>query len=147
MTRLTIALAALLVSFAPAIPQASAEEPTSAEQTYAEIEATFGFVPTFMKAYPKSGIAGAWALTRDLELSEDTELPPKTKALINIAVAAQIPCRYCLWIDTKTARELGATDEEIAEAVGQAALTRHWSTITNGLQIDFEEFKTEFGGD
>ena len=35
----------------------------------------------------------------------------------------------------------------IPEAVAQAGLTRHWSAILNGLQIDFEAFKTEFGGD
>jgi len=45
------------------------------------------------------------------------------------------------------ARELGATDAEIAEAVAHAGLTRHWSAILNGMQIDFESFKAEFGGD
>ena len=41
-------------------------------------------------------------------------------------------------------RQHGASDREIAEAVAQAALTRHWSTMMNGLQIDFEAFKAEF---
>jgi hypothetical protein len=27
-----------------------------------------------------------------------------------------------------------------------AALTRHWSTIFNGLQVDFEQFKKDMGG-
>jgi hypothetical protein len=27
-----------------------------------------------------------------------------------------------------------------------AAMTRHWSTVINGMQIDFETFKSEFGG-
>ena len=31
--------------------------------------------------------------------------------------------------------------------MAQAGLTRHWSTILNGLQIDFDEFKSEFGGE
>lgn len=35
----------------------------------------------------------------------------------------------------------------MAEAVAQAAFTRHWSTVLNGMQIDFETFKSEFGGD
>ena len=38
-------------------------------------------------------------------------------------------------------------DPALAEAVAQAGLTRHWSAILNGLQIDFETFKAEFGGD
>lgn len=119
----------------------------SADATYAEIQKAMGGVPTFIKLFPKAGIAGAWAETRDLELSDKTALPPKTKALISLAVAAQIPCEYCVWLDTKTAKENGATQEEIAEAVAMAGLTRHWSTFFNGMQIDFDQFKKEFGGE
>ena len=50
-------------------------------------------------------------------------------------------------LDTMSAREAGATDEEIREAVAMAALTRHWSTILNGMQIDFEGLKREFSGE
>lgn len=135
------ATAAAVFTAAPAI----ADE--AAERTYSEIEQAFGFVPGFMKVYPKHGIAAAWALTRDLELSEDTALSPKVKSLINVAVGAQIPCRYCIFADTEAARAAGATEEEIKEAVAQAALTRHWSTILNGLQIDFDEFRREFTGE
>jgi AhpD family alkylhydroperoxidase len=117
-----------------------------AEQTYKDIEAIYGVTPEYMKVYPKQGIAAAWVLTKALEV-EQGALDPKIKSLINVAVAAQIPCRYCVWLDSKFARELGATDEEIAEAVAQAGLTRHWSAILNGMQIDFDAFKAEFGGD
>ncbi|TYC54099.1 carboxymuconolactone decarboxylase family protein [Rhodobacterales bacterium] len=119
----------------------------NAAETYMEIEKSLGFVPTFMKEYPENGIRGAWIMTRDMEFSDQTALSPKVKSLINVAVAAQIPCRYCVYADTQAARAAGATDAEIKEAVGQAALTRHWSTILNGLQIDFQQFKAEFGGD
>lgn len=125
---------------------AAAQEPVNPDATYKDIEATYGVLPTFMKVYPRQGIAGAWALTKSLEV-EKGALDPKVKSLINIAVAAQIPCRYCIWLDTKMAKDLGATDEEIAEAVAQAGLTRHWSAILNGMQVDFETFKAEFGGD
>jgi AhpD family alkylhydroperoxidase len=127
------------------ITMASAQEKPPIEETYKDIEAVYGVTPQFMKVYPKQGIAAAWALTKSLEV-EQGALDPKIKSLINIAVAAQIPCRYCVWLDTKFARELGATDEEIAEAVAQAGLTRHWSAILNGMQIDFDAFKAEFGG-
>jgi AhpD family alkylhydroperoxidase len=139
---LAAATGAALQLFAAA--PAPAQE--TADEAYSEITEAFGFVPTFMREYPEHGIAGAWILTRDLELSEETTLSPKIKALINVAVGAQIPCRYCVYIDTSTAKSHGASDEEIKEAVAQAGLTRHWSTILNGLQIDFEEFKAEFGG-
>ncbi|KJS08873.1 MAG: alkylhydroperoxidase [Hoeflea sp. BRH_c9] len=143
-TRLAaVAAAALLSMTALAV---AAELPT-AEETYKEIEATYGVLPGFMKAYPKNGIAGAWAMTKGLEIDESSALDPKIKSLINIAVAAQIPCRYCVWLDTKFAKQMGATDDEIAAAVAQAGLTRNWSAILNGLQIDFDTFKAEFGGE
>ncbi len=135
---------AAVVAVAGIAGSASAQE--TAAKTYSEIKEAFGFVPTFMKEYPEHGLRGAWIMTRDMELSDQTALSPKVKSLINIAVGAQIPCRYCVFADTEAARAAGATDEEIKEAVGQAALTRHWSTILNGLQIDFDEFKAEFGG-
>ena len=131
-------------SLAALVAPAAAQE--SAAETYSEIKKAFGFVPTFMQQYPEHGIRGAWIMTRDMEFSDQTELSAKVKALINIAVGAQIPCRYCVFADTEAARAAGATEGEIKEAVGQAALTRHWSTILNGLQIDFDEFKAEMGG-
>jgi len=147
MTRMTLlAAAATIASLTAFTSHASAEQMPTAEETYKDIEATLGMTPTFMQIYPKQGIAGAWAMTKGLEM-EKGALEPKVKSLINIAVAAQIPCRYCVWLDTKMAREQGATDAEIAEAVAQAGLTRHWSAVLNGMQVDFETFKAEFGGD
>jgi len=122
------------------------EVATSPEAIYADIQATFGGVPSFVKALPKSALAGLWTQTKQLELSDKTALPPKTKALIALAVASQIPCEYCIWADTNTAKQLGATDEEIGEAVAMAGLTRNWSTMFHGLQVDFSQFKKELGG-
>ena len=120
---------------------------SAAEATYNEIGETLGGVPSFIKLFPKAGVAGAWQELKALEFSDDTVLPTKTKALIGIAVAAQIPCEYCVWADTMTAKQAGATDEEVAEAVAVAALSRHWSTFFHGMQIDFETFKKELGGE
>ncbi|WP_224513921.1 carboxymuconolactone decarboxylase family protein [Mesorhizobium sp. CA8] len=114
--------------------------------THKDIEQTFGKVPDFLKAFPDSGLPGAWAETKALEFS-DGALTVKTKALISLAVSAQIPCNYCIWSDTVSARQAGATDAEIKEAVAMAAITRHWSTIFNGMQVDFEQFKKDLGGD
>lgn len=86
-------------------------------------------------------------MTKGLLMDESNALEPKVKSLINLAVAAQIPCQYCIWVETKFAKAQGATDEEVAEAVAQAAYVRHWSTVINGMQIDFDTFKTEFGGE
>ncbi|RUW95844.1 carboxymuconolactone decarboxylase family protein [Mesorhizobium sp. M2A.F.Ca.ET.037.01.1.1] len=106
-----------------------------------------GGVPSFVKQFPKAGLPGAWAEVKAIELSDKTALTPKEKSLISLAVAAQIPCSYCIWSDTENARHAGATDQEIQEAVAMAALTRHWSTIFNGMQVDFDQFKKEMGGE
>ncbi|MBZ9795915.1 carboxymuconolactone decarboxylase family protein [Mesorhizobium sp. ES1-4] len=116
------------------------------DATLKDIQSTMGGVPSFVKQFPKTGLPGAWAEVKAIELSDKTALPPKVKSLISLAVAAQIPCTYCIWSDTQDAKRAGATDEEIQEAVAMAALTRHWSTIFNGMQVDFNTFKTEMGG-
>ena len=139
----TVTLLAAIPALAFSIVSATAQEKPTLAETYKDIQSVYGVTPEYMKVYPKQGIAAAWALTKSLEVEKGV-LDPKIKSLINIAVAAQIPCRYCVWLDTKFARDMGATDEEIAEAVAQAGLTRHWSAILNGMQIDFESFKAEF---
>ena len=66
-----------------------------------------------------------------------------TPAVIQLAVAAQIPCVYCVYYHTAVATAFGATEAEIEEAVAHGAQTRHWSMILQGTQIDFETFKAE----
>jgi AhpD family alkylhydroperoxidase len=114
-----------------------------AAATYKDIEATLGRVPTFFKAFPETGIAGAWAEFKAVQLNPATKLNGKTKELIGLAVAAQVPCTYCVYFHTAAAKANGATDEEIREAVAMAAITRHWSTVLNGMQIDYAGFKQE----
>jgi len=131
---------ALLVPFTAAI----AEEPASKEQILAGVEQMLGFVPTFMTQMPKATLPIGIAGYTNLEAGK-TALPAKTKYLISLAVAAQIPCQYCIWADTLGAKAAGATDEEIGEAVGVAAMTRFWSTNFNGLQVDFATYQKELG--
>ena len=59
-------------------------------------------------------------------------LDGKTKNLIGLAVAAQIPCAYCVYGHTKLAKAAGATDAQIKEAIATAALVRFNSTMLNG---------------
>jgi len=137
-----VAVAGVL-AFAPGTA-AAADAMATPEAAMKDIEATFGMVPGFMKALPPAAVPGAWAEVKAIELSPDTALTPKEKSLISLAVSAQIPCQYCIYADTLSAKQAGATDEEIAEAVTMAALARHWSTIFNGMQIDLDTFKKEF---
>ena len=108
---------------------ALAEENPDAKKAYADIETTFGSVPTFLKVFPVEGIAGAWSEMKSLQLNPHTALSNKEKELIGLAVAAQIPCHYCVYFHTESAKADGATDEEVREAIAMSALTRHWSTV------------------
>ena len=114
----------------------------SAQAAYRDIEKTLGFVPGFFKAFPESAIGGAWSEFKAVQLAK-TQLDGKTKELIGLGIAAQIPCQYCIYFHTAAAKANGASDQEIKEAVAMAAVVRHWSTVLNGMQIDPAAFKRE----
>lgn len=134
-----IALATAIVATAP-VQLSRAEEPAD---TYKDIEATLGQVPSLFKVFPESGIAGAWAEFKAVQLNPKSELDGKTKELLGLAVSAQIPCSYCIYFHTAAAKLNGATDAEIREAVAMAAIVRHWSTVLNGMQVDAATFQRE----
>ena len=108
-----------------------------------EIKDQFGTVPMMFEAFPKFALAGAWENFKQLG-SPNSKIPPKYRELLQLAVAAQIPCQYCIYFHTSAAKAFGATEEEIQEAVAQGAQTRHWSMILQGNQISYEDFKKEF---
>lgn len=108
-----------------------------------DIESTMGFVPQWMRAIPPALLPGFWQGIKSLQMSDETKLDMKTKELIGLAVAAQVPCDYCVMFHTQAARANGATDQEIQEAVGMAAITRQASTLLNGLMIDKTQFKKD----
>ncbi len=139
-TALAVSLATGATLASP--PRAFAQE-AGAQAAYRDIEQTLGLVPTFFRMFPESGIAGAWSEFRAVQLNPKTALDPKTKELIGLAVAAQIPCHYCVYFHTAVAKANGASDQEVREAIAMAAISRHWSTVLNGTQIDFATFKSE----
>ncbi len=138
---LGLALAAGLSAAVLTSGAATAAEPSKAEML-AGVERMLGFVPTFLTQMPAASLPVGLAGYTHVETG-DTALAPKTKYLISLAVAAQIPCQYCIWADTLGARAAGATEEEIGEAVAVAAMTRFWSTNFNGLQVDLDTYKRE----
>jgi AhpD family alkylhydroperoxidase len=138
MKMVTVAMAAL--AFAPA---ARAGDKPAAAAAKADIQKTLGFVPQFFTRFPEAVLPGAWEEMKTLQLNPHTALPGRTKELIGLGVAAQVPCRYCILAHTEFARLNGASDTEIGEAVAMAALTRHWSTYLNGIQTDEARFRGE----
>jgi AhpD family alkylhydroperoxidase len=99
--------------------------------------------PKFMKdTYPEQALGAA---LRDAMAvgNPNGALEAKTKELIGLGVAAQIPCTYCVYYHTQAARHAGATDAQIKEAVAAAAETRKWSTVLNGNDYDMADFKKQ----
>jgi AhpD family alkylhydroperoxidase len=59
-------------------------------------------------------------------------IPRKYKELMALAVALTTQCPYCIELHSNKARETGALDPEIAEAVLVAAALRAGGAITHG---------------
>lgn len=128
-----------------AVALAAGPPPPAVDAALKEIKALYGSVPAFARGIPPEGLPAAWDELKALEMS-NTTLPTKTKELISVAVAAQIPCRYCVYADTQLAKAAGATDPEVREAIMVAAITRHWSTVATTSQLDPAAFDLEIAG-
>jgi AhpD family alkylhydroperoxidase len=120
-------------------PSATMRDP-AANAALKEMEKELGFVPQFVRSMPEHIVPVFWQSMKSFEMNPNTKLDAKTKQLIGLAVAAQIPCTYCVQFHTEAARTNGASDEEIKEAVGMAAITRLGSTLLNGGQVDMGQF-------
>jgi AhpD family alkylhydroperoxidase len=122
---------------------AAAQPPGPGQAARADIQATLGFVPGFLKDMPDNALPGAWEEMKGIQMNPKTALSGKTKELIGLAVSAQVPCTYCVYAHTEFAKLNGATDAEIKEAVVVGSQTRHWSTVLQGNQTDLAKFKAE----
>lgn len=101
-----------------------------------------GEAPAFMKkTFPESAVAAAFEEHK--AIMGDAALDAKTKELIGLAVAGQVPCDYCTYYHESAARRAGATESEIREALATAALVRKWSTVLNGSRYDMGAFRGE----
>ena len=99
--------------------------------------------PNFLtETYPPHALPGLLNMYGSIK-GDAISLDAKTFELIGLAVAAQIPCQYCVYAHTKQARLAGATEEEIREAVAMAGATRNFATVFNGMAYDFAEFVRE----
>jgi AhpD family alkylhydroperoxidase len=118
-------------------------KPTTASEAYEDMQKTLGVIPKFFLVFPKEAIAGAWSEFKGVQLNPHTALNGKQKELIGLAVAAQIPCDYCITFHRNACVLNGVSDREIQESIGVAALTRHWSALFHGPQIELESFKKD----
>jgi AhpD family alkylhydroperoxidase len=112
------------------------------EEVYKDIEGMFGLVPSFFDHIPDSTIELEWKLMRTVQFDEGP-IPNKYRELIGLGIAATSRCRYCALFHTEVAKLFGATDAEIEAAVHYAKSSAGWSAYLNGLQIPYDQFKSE----
>lgn len=99
--------------------------------------------PQFLKDItPPSDISASWEEMRAI-MNPKGDLDSKTKELIGLGVAAQIPCVYCIYAHTVGAKAAGATDAQIKEAIAVSAFVRKMSTELNGSSYDMASFKKQ----
>ena len=67
--------------------------------------------------------------------SKTGQLEPKMHELIALAVAVTTRCDGCISVHTKKAAELGATREEIAEALGVAISLNAGAALTYSARV------------
>ena len=141
-----LALASLTAVLLSAAPLAAEETGSSdAQKAREEMNAALGPVPSWVQALPEHRQGAAWELMK-AQGNPDAPIPPKYRELIEPAVAAQIPCQYCVYAHTQRAQRLGASEAEIGDALGASAYARYFSTLLNGTQPTMEDFKAQFEG-
>ena len=92
-----------------------------------------------LKRLPRIGQAGKpatdafWAY--DKAVMAEGAIPKKYKELMAVAVALTTQCSYCIEIHGKAARDAGASDAELAEAVHIAAALRAGAALTHGTHL------------
>lgn len=112
------------------------------EQTHQEMEEYLGRVPSWMEGLAEPDSDHSWGIFRDLGL-EETELSSREKALIGVSAAAAMQCPYCTYFHREEARLAAVTEEELEEMVDLADVTRYFSTIRHGNEVDHDDFVAE----
>jgi AhpD family alkylhydroperoxidase len=137
---ITVLITAFVIS-TPLLAQENTTDDWNKAQT--EMKAMMGSVPVMFEKMPMGVRVSAWELFKSIN-NPNKAIPSKYGELIGLAVAAQIPCEYCIIAHTTLAKLFGATDEEVEEAIAEGAETRFLSTILNGNLVDIESFKSDW---
>ena len=67
--------------------------------------------------------------------SKKNLLGPKVRELISLAVAVTLRCDGCITVHTEAARRQGASDEEIAEALGVAVAVNAGAAMVYSARV------------
>lgn len=69
------------------------------------------------------------------EVIKDGALSAKTKELMMVGIAVALRCEYCLWKHVPEAVNMGATREEILEAVSTAIMMAGGPAVAYGSVV------------
>ncbi|MFT3841891.1 MAG: carboxymuconolactone decarboxylase family protein [Myxococcaceae bacterium] len=130
--------ALVVVSLASFAAGADSGRSPEANASFAEMEKMLGVAPAGFKAMPDEDVPAFWEHLKALQMNPKTVLPGKTKELIGLGVAAQVPCRYCLYAHQEFAKLNGASERELREAVATAGIARELSALANGPSLKLE---------
>lgn len=109
-----------------------------------EIQETLGVVPSFFDRMPDETLDLEWTLFRRFEMEEEGMfIPAKYRQLMGVAVHSETKCEYCTLFHTELAKLLGATDDEVQEAVHYAKHTLGLSAYLNGIREPRDRFEEE----
>jgi AhpD family alkylhydroperoxidase len=108
-----------------------------------DLEETFGLVPAPLDSIPEDDAVAEWPTFKKYTVGE-SEIPPKYRELMGLAVAANIKCPYCTHFHREAARMHGATDDELAEAYSLASFTARYSAMLHAQSYDLDTFEREF---
>ena len=121
----------------PAVKLVGEEEATGkCKEIYEELKKVLGFVPNTFKAMGHT----PEFLESMINLDEVTrvskgEIPRKYRDLICLAVSAANGCTYCVYAHAALAKQAGATDREIAEALACTAMMSAFNNYNKALGL------------
>jgi len=136
-----------MLEILPEVEESGREEIAHSEVVQAilqEIQETLGTVPGFLRAAEGDPelLAAQWQLVKRYTV-EATRIPAKYRALIGLAVASAVHCRYCATHHRGVAQAHGATAEELDEAAALAQYTAGLSAFVDGHLLSPEEAAAE----
>jgi AhpD family alkylhydroperoxidase len=118
------------------------EPEEAADELLKEVEKVYGEIPyilNFMKKSPEMLVA---KILYDNEIIRKFKrLDAKTIELISIGVSAALKCEHCLKLHIRIAQRLGATKEEIFDAILIAGTLSNAAVLAEGTRAMDSELK------
>ncbi|MCH9652000.1 MAG: carboxymuconolactone decarboxylase family protein [Deltaproteobacteria bacterium] len=118
--------------------------PRTRPEVEREIKRTLGIVPSFFDRMPDATLDFEWTLFQRFEMQEEgMAIPAKYRQLLGVGIHSETKCEYCTLFHSEFAKLLGATDEEVQEAVHYAKHTVGLSVYLNGIREPLDQFTNE----